>query len=76
VKVIISTISPRILYLPHVQEAMIEAIRKNYGNPSSQHQIGDKAATALAKAREQVARLIQRAVGEGGGLHLRPGPSP
>ena len=44
--------------LPHVQEAMIEAIRKNYGNPSSQHQIGDKAATALAKAREQVARLI------------------
>jgi len=44
--------------LPHVQEAMIEAIKKNYGNPSSQHQIGDKAATALAKAREQVARLI------------------
>jgi len=44
--------------LPQVQEAMIEAIRKSYGNPSSQHQIGDKAATALAKAREQVARLI------------------
>jgi cysteine desulfurase len=44
--------------LPHVQEAMIEAINKNYGNPSSQHQIGDKAATALVKAREQVARLI------------------
>jgi len=44
--------------LPHVQEAMIEAIKKNYGNPSSQHQIGDKAATALAKARDQVARLI------------------
>jgi len=44
--------------LPQVQEAMIEAIRKNYGNPSSQHQIGDKAAAALAKAREQVARLI------------------
>jgi cysteine desulfurase len=44
--------------LPHVQEAMIEAIKKNFGNPSSQHQIGDKAATALAKAREQVARLI------------------
>jgi cysteine desulfurase len=44
--------------LPHVQEAMIEAIRKNYGNPSSQHQIGDKAATALGKAREQVVRLI------------------
>ena len=44
--------------LPHVQEAMIEAIRKNYGNPSSQHQIGDKATTVLAKAREQVARLL------------------
>jgi cysteine desulfurase len=44
--------------LPHVQEAMIEAIKKNYGNPSSQHQIGDKAAAVLAKAREQVARLI------------------
>jgi cysteine desulfurase len=44
--------------LPHVQEAMIEAINKNYGNPSSQHQIGDKAAAALVKAREQVARLI------------------
>jgi cysteine desulfurase len=44
--------------LPHVQEAMIEAIRKSYGNPSSQHQIGDKGAAVLAKAREQVARLI------------------
>jgi cysteine desulfurase len=44
--------------LPHVQEAMIEAINKNYGNPSSQHQIGDKGAAVLAKAREQVARLI------------------
>ena len=44
--------------LSEVQEAMIDAIGKNYGNPSSQHQIGDKAAAALAKAREQVARLI------------------
>lgn len=44
--------------LPQVQEAMIGAINKNYGNPSSQHQIGDKAAVALARAREQVARLI------------------
>ena len=44
--------------LPEVQEAMIEAIKKNYGNPSSQHQLGDEAAAALQQAREQVARLI------------------
>ncbi len=44
--------------LPEVQEAMSEAIRKNYGNPSSQHQLGDKAAAALARARDHVARLI------------------
>ena len=44
--------------LPEVQEAMIEAIRRNYGNPSSQHQLGDRAASALARAHDQVARLI------------------
>ncbi len=44
--------------LPEVQEAMIEAIKKNYGNPSSLHQLGDQARTALEKARESVARLI------------------
>ena len=44
--------------LPEVQEAMIEAIKRNYGNPSSQHKIGDQAAEALDKAREQVANLI------------------
>ncbi|MBI5602005.1 MAG: cysteine desulfurase [Deltaproteobacteria bacterium] len=44
--------------LPEVQEAMIEAIRTNYGNPSSPHQLGDQAAEALAKARESVAGLI------------------
>jgi cysteine desulfurase len=44
--------------LPEVQEAMIEAIRKNYGNPSSQHKIGDEAAAALETARNSVARLI------------------
>lgn len=48
--------------LPEVQEAMIEAIRTNYGNPSSQHKIGDKAAEALNAARESVARLINSAV--------------
>ncbi|MBN1849115.1 MAG: cysteine desulfurase [Deltaproteobacteria bacterium] len=44
--------------LPAVQAAMIEAIQKNYGNPSSQHKIGDQAAVALDKARESVAGLI------------------
>lgn len=48
--------------LPEVQEAMIEAIQKNYGNPSSQHQLGDEAAAALQHAREQVARLINSPV--------------
>jgi cysteine desulfurase len=48
--------------LPEVQEAMIEAIKKNYGNPSSQHKIGDQAAEALDKAREQVASLLNCAV--------------
>ena len=44
--------------VPEVQEAMIRAMRIDYGNPSSQHKLGDKAAGALEKARESVARLI------------------
>jgi cysteine desulfurase len=44
--------------LPEVQEAMIEIIRGNYGNPSSQHKLGDRAAEAMEKARDSVARLI------------------
>jgi cysteine desulfurase len=44
--------------LPEVQEAMINAIKANLGNPSSQHKLGDKASEALEKARESVARLI------------------
>jgi len=44
--------------LPEVQEAMINAVRANFGNPSSQHKLGDKAAEALEKSRESVARLI------------------
>ncbi len=44
--------------LPEVQEALIEAVKANYGNPSSQHKLGDQAAAALAKARESVAHLI------------------
>jgi len=48
--------------LPEVQDAMISAIRKNYGNPSSQHRLGDEAAEVLEGARESVARLINSAV--------------
>lgn len=48
--------------LPEVQKAMIEAIERNYSNPSSQHQLGDEAAAALHQAREQVAALINSPV--------------
>ena len=44
--------------LPEAQEAMIDTIRNNYGNPSSQHRLGDAASTALETARESVAALI------------------
>ena len=44
--------------LPEVQDAMIEALKSNHGNPSSQHKLGDMAANALEKARESVARLL------------------
>lgn len=44
--------------LPEVQEAMIEAIRANYANPSSQHTAGEAAAAALEQSRETVAMLI------------------
>lgn len=44
--------------LPEVKEAMIEAIRKDYANPSSQHSPGEQAAADLEQARESVAALI------------------
>jgi len=44
--------------LPEVKEAMIEAIQKDYANPSSQHQRGEEAAEVLQKARGSVAALI------------------
>ena len=48
--------------LPAVQDAMIAAIKMNYGNPSSQHKIGDKAAEALDRARESVSRFVNSAM--------------
>lgn len=44
--------------LPEVRETMIEAIRMDYANPSSQHKRGEEAALVLEKARESVARLL------------------
>ncbi len=44
--------------LPEVRDAMIEAIKKDYGNPSSAHSLGDEARNILEKARERVALLI------------------
>jgi len=50
--------------LPQVQEAMIDAIRENYGNPSSSHTLGDTANEVLEQARENVAHLINSASSE------------
>ncbi|MGD2269360.1 MAG: cysteine desulfurase family protein [Desulfobacterales bacterium] len=44
--------------LPEVKTAMIEAIQKDYANPSSQHKKGEQAAEVLDSARESVAKLI------------------
>lgn len=43
---------------PEVKEAMIAAIERDYGNPSSPHRLGDEATEELNKARESVAALI------------------
>ena len=44
--------------LPEVKTAMIEAIKKDYHNPASQHKSGEEAAAALQKAREAVSDLL------------------
>lgn len=44
--------------LPEAKRAMIDAINADLANPSSQHTPGEEAAALLAKAREQVAGLI------------------
>jgi len=43
---------------PKVREVMIRYINERYGNPVSQHRLGDDASEALETAREQVAGLI------------------
>ena len=44
--------------LPEVKTAMIEAIKKDYHNPASQHKSGEEAAAVLQEAREAVASLL------------------
>ena len=48
--------------LAEVKKAMIEAIDKDYHNPSSQHRAGEQAAEALEQARDSVAKLINAAI--------------
>jgi cysteine desulfurase len=48
--------------LPEVKAAMVDAINKDYHNPSSQHKSGEAAAEALQKARHSVAELINAAM--------------
>jgi len=44
--------------LVEVQDAMIEAIKYNYGNPSTQSNKGEEAKKALEKSRESIASLV------------------
>ncbi|MCL6620488.1 MAG: cysteine desulfurase [Syntrophobacterales bacterium] len=49
---------------PRVKEAMIDCIQNVFGNPVSDHQVGQRAAALLERAREQVAALIHADPGE------------
>ncbi len=49
---------------PRVKEAMIDSINNIFGNPVSDHQVGQRAAEVLEKARSQVAALINADPGE------------
>ncbi len=69
---------------PQVRDAMLPWLGEHWGNPSSAHAYGRRAATAIADARAQVATLIgaapEQLIFTGGGteadnLALR-GPSP
>jgi len=48
--------------LPEVKTAMIEAIHRDYANPSSQHKMGEEAAAVLEKSRETIAGLLNCAL--------------
>jgi|APTNR8051073442_1049403.scaffolds.fasta_scaffold05277_4 cysteine desulfurase len=49
---------------PLVIETMAEAMRENFGNPSSIHAEGRKARAAIEQARKAVARSLNASIGE------------
>jgi cysteine desulfurase len=49
---------------PEVLEAMLPWLRNEFGNPSSTHPPGRRAAAAIARARQQVATLVGAAPAE------------
>jgi len=44
--------------LPEVVDAMLPYLREHFGNPSSEHEIGRRARTAVEDARQRVATLL------------------
>ena len=49
---------------PEVLEAMLPFYKEFYGNPSSQHEMGRKAKSAIEEARKTIAKLINASQGE------------
>jgi cysteine desulfurase len=43
---------------PEVIEAFIDSVRREFGNPSSVHPVGERAALALEYARRRIARVL------------------
>lgn len=44
--------------LPEVVDAMLPYLREHFGNPSSEHDVGRRARTAVQESRQQVATLL------------------
>lgn len=49
---------------PEAVEAMLPFWTQNYGNPSSHHEVGERAARALADARSRVAAILGMRAGD------------
>ncbi len=49
---------------PEVLEAMLPYLREHFGNPSSSHSLGRRAAEAVVEARERIAALLGARSGE------------